>query len=120
MPSMPRKWVSRVVRILSSSAKPADAILHVPEGQAGSLPYPSKPDNLHFEIELVGALGSGGRDLRVEEAEKGIYGYGVGLDMTRRDLQAEVKKQGRPWKSGRRLTTGTHGIHLSGQRHRSP
>ena len=77
--------------------KPADAILHVVEGQVGSMPYPSKTENLHFEIELVVALARGGRNLSVEEAQECIYGYAVGLDMTRRDLQAEAKKQGRPW-----------------------
>src|SRR5690606_8638103 len=77
--------------------KPADAILHVAEGQVGSMPYPSKTENLHFESELVVALARGGRNLSVEEAQDCIYGYAVGLDMTRRDLQAEAKKQGRPW-----------------------
>lgn len=74
-------------------AKPADAI--VPEG--GELPYPVATLDLHHEIELVVALGSGGRDIAAEDALDCVYGYAVGLDMTRRDLQATAKKMGRPW-----------------------
>lgn len=81
--------------------KPADAILHVPEGETGELPYPPRTSDLHYELELVVALGSGGRDLSVEQAMACIYGYAVGLDMTRRDLQGEAKKQGRPWEVGK-------------------
>lgn len=81
--------------------KPADAVLYVPEGDTGELPYPPGTSNLHFEIELVVALGSGGRDLSLEQAAACIYGYAVGLDMTRRDLQGEAKKQGRPWEVGK-------------------
>lgn len=77
--------------------KPADAILYVPEGETGEMPYPPGTSNLHYEIELVVALGGGGRDLDIEQAAACIYGYAVGLDMTRRDLQAEAKKAGRPW-----------------------
>jgi len=82
-------------------SKPADAVLYVPEGQTGELPYPPRSSNLHYEIELVVALSSGGRDLSVEQAAACIYGYAVGLDMTRRDLQGEAKKQGRPWEVGK-------------------
>ncbi|HZH57721.1 fumarylacetoacetate hydrolase family protein [Yanghanlia caeni] len=81
--------------------KPADAILYVPEGETGEMPYPPATSNLHHEIELVVALAGGGRDLTVEQAAKCIYGYAVGLDMTRRDLQGEAKKQGRPWEVGK-------------------
>jgi len=81
--------------------KPADALLYVPEGETGELPYPPRSSDLHYEIELVAALGSGGRDLSVEQAADCIYGYAVGLDMTRRDLQGEAKKQGRPWEVGK-------------------
>jgi fumarylpyruvate hydrolase len=82
-------------------SKPADALVPVAAEQWGEIPYPSQTSNFHFEMELVVALGSGGKDLTVEQAEKCIYGYAVGLDMTRRDLQSECKKQGRPWEVGK-------------------
>ena len=56
-----------------------------------------KTSNLHYEMELVVVLGKGGRDIPVEQANECVWGYALGLDMTRRDLQAEAKKQGRPW-----------------------
>lgn len=73
--------------------KPADAI--VPGG--GVVPYPPRTQNLHHEIELVVALARGARGIAVEAALDCIYGYAVGLDLTRRDLQAESRKQGKPW-----------------------
>jgi fumarylpyruvate hydrolase len=72
--------------------KPADAV--VPPGH---LPFPTRTRELHHEIELVVALGEGGRDIPEERALDHVFGYAVGLDMTRRDLQAEAKKAGRPW-----------------------
>jgi len=81
--------------------KPADALLAVPEGSTGTLDYPSQTQDLHHEVELVVALGEGGRDIRAADAAHHIYGYAVGLDMTRRDLQAAMKKQGRPWEIGK-------------------
>jgi fumarylpyruvate hydrolase len=81
--------------------KPADAVLPVAEGTTGEMAYPPLTNDLHHEIELVVALGSGGRDIAVEDAAKHIWGYAVGLDMTRRDLQGEMKKQGRPWSIGK-------------------
>ena len=81
--------------------KPADALVPVAAEQWGEIAYPSQTSNFHFEMELVVALGSGGKDLTVEQAEKCIYGYAAGLDMTRRDLQSECKKQGRPWEVGK-------------------
>ena len=86
--------------------KPADAVLYVPEGETGEMPYPSRTSDLHYEIELVVALGSGGRDLSVEQAAACVYGYAVGLDMTRRDLQGVAKKQGRPWEVGKAFDHG--------------
>ena len=77
--------------------KPADAVLPVAPGTLGQMPYPSKTNNLHHEVELVVAIGKAGSDISVEEAGQYIWGYAVGLDMTRRDLQAESKQQGRPW-----------------------
>ncbi len=74
-------------------SKPADALL--PGG--ADMPYPPGTDELHHEIELVAALRSGGRDIAIEDALDHVWGYGVGLDMTRRDIQAVAKKQGRPW-----------------------
>ena len=73
--------------------KPADAV--VPSGSL--LPFPPQTRELHHEIELVVALGEGGRDIPAEEALAHVFGYAVGLDMTRRDLQAEAKQARRPW-----------------------
>jgi fumarylpyruvate hydrolase len=73
--------------------KPADAIVH----SGATLPYPPKTADFHHEIELVVALGRGGRDVPAAKALALVYGYAVGLDMTRRDLQSEAKKMGRPW-----------------------
>ncbi len=81
--------------------KPADALLSVADGSQGVMPYPPRTSNLHYEIELVVALGKGGRDLSVEQAAECVWGYAIGLDMTRRDLQGEAKKQGRPWEVGK-------------------
>jgi len=81
--------------------KPADAIVNVADGQTGIMPYPSKTSDLQHEIELVVALGRGGRDLSVEQAQSCVWGYAIGLDMTRRDLQGNAKKQGRPWEVGK-------------------
>ncbi len=67
----------------------------------GEMPYPPRTSDLHFEIELVVALSSGGEDIAVERALEHVYGYAVGLDMTRRDLQGEAKKMGRPWEVGK-------------------
>jgi len=81
--------------------KPADSLVVVDAGQTGSMPYPSLTKNLHHEIELVVAIGTGGRNIKAADAAKHIYGYAVGLDMTRRDLQNDMKKQGRPWCIGK-------------------
>lgn len=81
--------------------KPADAVLAVPEGETGLMDYPSLTQDLHHEIELVVAIGTGGRDIAAADAPQHIWGYGVGLDMTRRDLQGDMKKQGRPWCIGK-------------------
>jgi fumarylpyruvate hydrolase len=81
-------------------AKPADALLPTAEG-TGEMPYPPETGNLHHEMELVVAIGRRGRRIAAAEAVSYIWGYAVGLDMTRRDLQAEAKKQGRPWEVGK-------------------
>ena len=77
--------------------KPADALL---TGGA-DFPYPPESRDVHHEIELVAALHSGGRDIAEADALGHVFGYAVGLDMTRRDLQGEAKKLGRPWDTGK-------------------
>jgi fumarylpyruvate hydrolase len=67
----------------------------------GKFPYPSQSSDVHHEIEMVVALGKGGDNIPVEMALEHVFGYGVGLDMTRRDLQGEAKKAGRPWEVGK-------------------
>jgi fumarylpyruvate hydrolase len=70
-------------------------------GRTAVIPYPTLTSNLHHELELVVAIGPGGRNIKAEDAARHIFGYAVGLDMTRRDLQNEMKKQGRPWCIGK-------------------
>jgi fumarylpyruvate hydrolase len=82
-------------------AKPADAIVVVEQAETATIPYPSQTSNLHHEIELVVAIGRKGADISAADAAKYIFGYAVGLDMTRRDLQMELRKQGRPWELGK-------------------
>ena len=81
--------------------KPADVVLPVADGAVGEMAYPPLTANLHHEIELVVAIGTGGRNIDAADAAKHIWGYAVGLDMTRRDLQNDMKKQGRPWCIGK-------------------
>lgn len=81
--------------------KPGDAVLPVAAGETGTLVYPSLTRDLHHEVELVVAIGRGGRDISAARALEHVWGYAVGLDMTRRDLQAEMKKAGRPWSIGK-------------------
>jgi fumarylpyruvate hydrolase len=117
--------------------KPADAVVCVPEGETGTIAYPTLTKNLHHEIELVVAIGTGGRDIKAADAARHIFGYAVGLDMTRRDLQGEMKKQGRPWCIGKafdesapigpivpiartgELTTGAIALSVNGQTRQS-
>ncbi len=77
--------------------KPADAI----EPDGATIPYPPKTGNFHHEIELVVAIGRGGRDIPVETALAHVFGYATGIDLTRRDLQLEARKMGRPWDMGK-------------------
>ena len=67
----------------------------------GKFPYPSASEDVHWEIEMVAALKSGGTNIPKEQALECVYGYGVALDMTRRDLQGVAKKLGRPWEVGK-------------------
>jgi fumarylpyruvate hydrolase len=80
--------------------KPADALQIVPQDGVEH-PYPPKTANYHFEVEMVVAIGKGGRDIPVETALEHVYAYGIGLDMTRRDLQDEAKQLRRPWELGK-------------------
>jgi len=68
---------------------------------SGTFPYPAKSNDVHHEIELVVALKKGGTNIAVKDALEHVYGYALGLDMTRRDLQGEMKKAGRPWEIGK-------------------
>jgi fumarylpyruvate hydrolase len=77
--------------------KPADTIVQ----NGGVMPYPPATKDMHHEIELVVALSKGGKDIPVASALDHVFGYAVGLDMTRRDLQGEAKKAGRPWDMGK-------------------
>ncbi|WP_227815845.1 fumarylacetoacetate hydrolase family protein [Nitrogeniibacter aestuarii] len=77
--------------------KPADAVYPVISGETGDWRYPGMTKDVHHEIEMVAAIGRGGRNIVVDAALDHVWGYGVGLDMTRRDLQAELKAQGRSW-----------------------
>jgi len=81
--------------------KPADAVVAAEEGQAIEIAYPRLTGNLHHELELVVAIGKGGRCIAAKDAFDHVFGYAVGLDMTRRDLQNDMKKQGRPWCIGK-------------------
>ncbi len=81
--------------------KPADAVVPVAQGSTLSLPYPPETANLHYEIELVAAICKGGANISVDEALQHVWGYAVGLDMTRRDLQMKMREAGRPWELGK-------------------
>ena len=81
--------------------KPADAIVVVPAGSSMELPYPSQTQDYQHEIELVVAIGRGGRDIDAAHALEHVWGYAVGLDMTRRDLQIKSRDKGRPWELGK-------------------
>jgi fumarylpyruvate hydrolase len=78
-------------------AKPADAIV----ADGGTVPYPSLTKDMHHEVELVVALKSGGIDIPVEKSNSCIFGYGVGIDLTRRDLQIASRELKRPWEVGK-------------------
>ncbi|MFL6672358.1 MAG: fumarylacetoacetate hydrolase family protein [Massilia sp.] len=82
-------------------AKPADAIVNVAPGDTVTIPYPPQTSNLHHEIELVVAIGKRGTNIEQADAGKYIFGYAVGIDMTRRDLQMDLRKAGRPWELGK-------------------
>ncbi|MBE9401511.1 fumarylacetoacetate hydrolase family protein [Acinetobacter albensis] len=79
----------------------AESIVSVQADQTVTIPYPALTSNYHYEIELVVAIGKDAKNISVEEAVEHIYGYAVGLDMTRRDLQMGMREQGRPWEIGK-------------------
>ncbi|MDE2613971.1 MAG: fumarylacetoacetate hydrolase family protein [Burkholderiales bacterium] len=81
--------------------KPADTVVPVAFGATGAIDYPGLTSDLQHEIELVVAIGKGGRDIAAAAAREHVFGYAIGLDMTRRDRQSEMKKQGRPWEIGK-------------------
>lgn len=81
--------------------KPADAVLDAGVEERAAIPYPPETEDLHHEIELVLAIGAEGADVPQARARELIYGYCVGVDLTRRDLQTEAKKMGRPWDWGK-------------------
>ncbi len=81
--------------------KPTDAVAPVAYGVTLELAYPSQTANYHYEAELVAAIGEGGENIPVEQALDHVYGYAVGLDMTRRDLQMKMREMGRPWEIGK-------------------
>lgn len=81
--------------------KPGDSIQVILPGEVAAHPYPPQTKNYHYEVELVAALDKGGSNIPVEKALACVYGYAVGLDMTRRDLQSEMKDQKKPWDIGK-------------------
>jgi fumarylpyruvate hydrolase len=81
--------------------KPADAVVAVPDKSTGRIAYPGKTANLHHEVELVAAIGKDGANIAKAAARNHIWGYAIGLDMTRRDLQQAAKDKRHPWESGK-------------------
>lgn len=81
--------------------KPADAVIPVAPGTVLDLPYPTLTGNYHYEAELVVAIGTGGANIPPGQALGHVWGYAVGLDMTRRDLQIQMREKGRPWEIGK-------------------
>ncbi|MEX3949536.1 fumarylacetoacetate hydrolase family protein [Paraburkholderia sp. EG287B] len=81
--------------------KPDNAIVPVAYGETLELPYPAQTQNYHYEAELVAVIGKAGSDIAGEHALSHVWGYAVGLDMTRRDLQMKMREMGRPWEIGK-------------------
>ncbi len=86
--------------------KPADALFSIAPGENRQWPYPSLTKDLHHEVELVVAIGKGGKAIPPEQASQHIWGYAIGLDMTRRDLQSVMKKESKPWCIGKGFDHG--------------
>lgn len=81
--------------------KPANSLVYVADGRIGEIHYPPESSDYQHEIELVVAIGKAGSDIAVEQAAEHVFGYAVGLDMTRRDLQIALRDKGRPWELGK-------------------
>jgi len=81
--------------------KPASAVVPAQAGATLEIPYPAQTSNYHYEIELVVGIGTGGADIAPARALEHVWGYAVGLDMTRRDLQIQMRDKGRPWELGK-------------------
>jgi len=81
--------------------KPTDAVQLVPQGVTVDHPYPPVTKNYHYEVELVAAIGKGGRDIAAAVANEHVFGYALGLDMTRRDLQQAMGNEKKPWEIGK-------------------
>jgi fumarylpyruvate hydrolase len=81
--------------------KPTDAIVPLADGEMGRLAYPTLTSNFHYEAELVAVIGAAGADIAPSDALSHVWGYAVGLDMTRRDLQMKMREMGRPWEIGK-------------------
>jgi 2-keto-4-pentenoate hydratase/2-oxohepta-3-ene-1,7-dioic acid hydratase in catechol pathway len=81
--------------------KPTDAVQYVAPGTVADHPYPPLTKNYHYEAELIAVLGKGGRNIKLDQALDLVYGYSLGLDMTRRDLQREMGNQKKPWEIGK-------------------
>jgi fumarylpyruvate hydrolase len=81
--------------------KPSDAIQNVSVGTVADHPYPTLTKNYHYEVELVAAIGKGGKDIAIAQALDHVYGYTLGLDMTRRDLQRKMGDEKKPWEIGK-------------------
>ena len=86
--------------------KPTDAIQNVKTGEVADHPYPSLTKNYHYEVELVAALKSGGTNIPADKALDHVYGYALGLDMTRRDLQRAMGDEKKPWEIGKSFDHG--------------
>lgn len=81
--------------------KPADAVVPVPANEVGKVAFPPMTENYQYEMELVVAIGKSGKNIPVAEADAHVFGYAMGLDMTRRDLQLALREIGRPWELGK-------------------
>jgi 2-keto-4-pentenoate hydratase/2-oxohepta-3-ene-1,7-dioic acid hydratase in catechol pathway len=94
------KWDQTQQESLLFFQKPTDAIQNVKPGTVGDHPYPSLTKNYHYKVELVAALKSGGKNIPIDKALDHVFGYALGLDRTRRDLQRALADEKKPWKIG--------------------
>ena len=92
--------------------KPADAVVPIASGTTADLAYPAQTANYHHEVELVVAIGKRGRDIASADARDHVWGYAIGFDMTRRDLQFALRDKGRPWELGKAFDQSAPIAHL--------